>query len=61
MYCCVARKYRYRVRDEIVPIQFMIEEKYEKDFRLEEEYKREKREERKALLAKHTPFAEIIT
>ena len=50
MYCFVARKYHYRVRDEIVPIQFMIEEKFERDFQLEEEYERQKREERKALL-----------
>ena len=50
VYCCVARRYRYRVRDEVVPIQFMIEEKYERDFQLAEEYEREKREEMRALL-----------
>ena len=50
LYCCVAKRYRYRVRDEVVNIHFMIEEKYEREFQLAEEYEREKRAEWRALL-----------
>ena len=50
LYCCVAKWYRYRVRDEVVPVYFMIEERYEKEFKQREEYERKLREERRALL-----------
>ena len=49
LYCCIAKRYRYRVRDEVVPIYFLIEEKYEREFQLAEEYERERRAEMRAL------------
>ena len=31
VYCCVAKWYRYRVRDEVVPVYLMIEERHERE------------------------------
>ena len=45
VYCCVAKWYRYRVRDEVVPVYLMIEERYEREIQQREEYERQKREE----------------
>ena len=50
LYCCVAKWYRYRARDEVVPVYLMIEDRYEREFQQREEYERELREERRALL-----------
>ena len=50
VYCCVAKWYRYRVRDEVVPVYLMIEERYEREIQQREEYEKQKREERRALL-----------
>ena len=41
----VSERYRYRVRDEVVNEQFLVEEIYEREIRLAEEFEREKREE----------------
>ena len=49
LYCCMAKHYHYRQRDEVVPIHFMVEEKYEREFDLAEEYEREQDEERRTL------------
>ena len=48
LYCCVAKWYRYRARDEVVPVYFMIEERYEREIEQREEYERQKIEERRA-------------
>ena len=49
LFSCVSKNYRYRQRDEIVNVQGMIEDIYEKWFKQEEEYM----EERRAILTKH--------
>ena len=41
----VSERYHYRVRDEVVNEQFLVEEIYEREIRLAAEYEREKREE----------------
>ena len=41
VYCCVAKWYRYRVRDEVVPVYLMIEERHEREIQQREEYERE--------------------
>ena len=41
MYCCVAKRYRYRLRDEIVNEQFLVEEVYERQLLQAEAYERE--------------------
>ena len=38
MYLCVSRRYRYRLRDEVVNEQYLIEEIYEREINLAEEY-----------------------
>ena len=38
MYLCVSRRYRYRLRDEVVNEQYLIEEIYEREITLAEEY-----------------------
>ena len=43
MYCCVAKRYRYRLRDEIVNEQFLVEEVYERQLLQAEAYEREKK------------------
>ena len=50
LYCCVAKWYRYRARDEVVPVYFMIEERYEREIEQREEYERQIQDETKALL-----------
>ena len=42
MYCIVAKRYRYRLRDEVVNEQFLVEEIYERELLLAEEYERDK-------------------
>ena len=44
LFSCVSRHYRYRQRDEIVNVQGMIEEIYERQMDQEEEYMKEQRE-----------------
>ena len=43
LFSCVSRRYRYRQRDEIVNVQGMIEEIYERRMDQEEEYMQERR------------------
>ena len=43
LFSCVSKHYRYRQRDEIVNVQGMIEDAYEKWFKQEEEYMQERR------------------
>ena len=50
LYCCVAKHYRYRQRDEVVNEQYLVEEIYERRLRLAEEYEREKRKETRTQL-----------
>ena len=38
MYLCVSRRYRYRLRDEVVNEQYLIEEIYERELDLAEQY-----------------------
>ena len=42
LYLCVSRRYRYRLRDEVVNEQFLVEEIYERELSQAEEYKRER-------------------
>ena len=48
-YCCVAKRYRYRLRDEVVNERYLVEEVYDRELRLAEEYERENKEEMRAL------------
>ena len=41
LYCCVAKHYRYRLRDEVVNERYLVEEVYDRELRLAEEYERE--------------------
>ena len=42
IYCIVAKRYRYRLRDEVVNEQFLVEEIYERELLQAEEYERDK-------------------
>ena len=44
LYCCVAKRYRYRLRDEVVNERYLVEEVYDRELRLAEEYDRECKE-----------------
>ena len=37
LYCCVAKRYRYRLRDEVVNERYLVEEVYDRELRLAEE------------------------
>ena len=41
LYLCVSRRYRYRLRDEVVNEQFLVEEIYERELALAEEHENE--------------------
>ena len=41
MYLCVSKRYRYRLRDEVVNEQFLVEEIYERRIDMAEQYERE--------------------
>ena len=41
LYCCVAKRYRYRLRDEVVNERYLVEEVYDRELRLAEEYERD--------------------
>ena len=49
LYCCVAKHYRYRQRDEVVNEQYLVEEVYDRELRQAEEHERKKRAEMRAL------------
>ena len=51
LYCCVAKHYRYRLRDEVVNERYLVEEVYDRELRLAEQYERDKQEEMNALTA----------
>ena len=55
LYCCVAKRYRYRLRDEVVNERYLVEEVYDRELRLAEEYEREKNEEMRALYGVTSP------
>ena len=44
LYCCLAKRYRYRLRDEVVNEHYLVEEIYDRELRMAEEYEREKKE-----------------
>ena len=41
MYLCVSKRYRYRLRDEVVNEQFLVEEIYERELNRAEQYERD--------------------
>ena len=41
MYLCVSKRYRYRLRDEVVNEQFLVEEIYERELDRAEQYERD--------------------
>ena len=45
----MAKRYRYRLRDEVVNERYLVEEVYDRELRLAEQYEREKRDEMTAL------------
>ena len=49
LYCCVAKYYCYRLRDEVVNEHYLVEEVYDRELQLAQEYEREKRAEMRAL------------
>ena len=51
LYCCVAKRYRYRLRDEVVNERYLVEEVYDRELRLAEQYEREKSDEIIAIYA----------
>ena len=55
LYCCVVKRYRYRLRDEVVNERYLVEEVYDRELRLAEEYEREKNEEMRALYGATSP------
>ena len=57
LYCCVAKRYRYRLRDEVVNEHYLVEEVYDRELRLAEQCEREKNEELRAL---YGHFPEIM-
>ena len=44
-FLCVSERYHYRVRDEVVNEQFLVEEIYEREIHLAAEYEKERKEE----------------
>ena len=49
LYCCVAKRYCYRLRDEVVNERYLVEEVYDRELRQAEQYEREKSDEIRAL------------
>ena len=45
VYCCVAKRYRYRLRTEVVNEQYLVEEIYDRELRCAEQHQRENRDE----------------
>ena len=45
----MAKRYRYRLRDEVVNERYLVEEVYDRELRLAEQYERDKQEEMNAL------------
>ena len=49
LYCCVAKCYSYRLRDDVVNERYLVEEVYDRELSLVEQYEREKKEQTRAL------------
>ena len=49
VYCCVAKRYRYRLRTEVVNEQYLVEEIYDRELRWAEQHQRENREEMRSI------------
>ena len=52
LFLCVSKWYRYRLRDEVVNEQFLVEEIYERQIALAEEYEREQLEIDKGIVVR---------
>ena len=50
LYLCVSKRYRYRLRDEVVNEQFLVEEIYERELDYAEQYERDNDDERSSLV-----------
>ena len=50
MYLCVSKRYRYRLRDEVVNERFLVEEIYERELNRAEQYEQENGNERSSLI-----------
>ena len=50
MYLCVSKRYRYRLRDEVVNEQYLVEEIYERELDLAEQYESNNNDERSLLI-----------
>ena len=50
MYLCVSKRYRYRLRDEVVNEQFLVEEIYERELDRAEQYERDDDDDERSLL-----------
>ena len=50
LYICISKRYQYRLRDEVVNEQFLIEEIFERELALAAEYERENEDEINAIL-----------
>ena len=57
MYCIVAKRYRYRLRDEVVNEQFLVEEIYERQLLQAEEYERDKETRETVSCTLHTSLS----
>ena len=53
LYCCVAKRYRHWLRDEVVNERYLVEEIYDRELRLAEAYGRERTEEMILLYARN--------
>ena len=54
LYFCVARRYHYRQRDEVVNERFLVEEVYERQLLQAEQYEREKKQNRTSCSLQNT-------
>ena len=50
MYLCVSKHYRYRLWDEVVNEQYLVEEIYERELDLAEQYERDNDDESSLLI-----------
>ena len=53
----ISKRYRYRVRDEVVNEQYLVEEIYEREIHLAAEYEREKKEEMRSMFGHFAPVS----
>ena len=50
MYLCVSKHYHYRLRDEVMNEQYLVEEIYERELDLAEQYERDNDDERSLII-----------